>query len=71
MKPVIIVAGRGAEYNPDKNRLTLPFLFPKQNGGKGGAGDIILINGEVPRIIVRAPEAPLIETEHWEEGGQG
>jgi len=61
MKPVVIVAGRRAEYNPDKNRLTLQFLFPKQNGGRGEAGEIILINGEVPRIIIRAPEAVLIE----------
>jgi len=34
MKPVVIVAGRRAEYNPDKNRLTIQFLFPKQNGGR-------------------------------------
>jgi len=62
MKPVVIVAGRRAEYNPDKNKLTIQFLFPKQNGGRGEAGEIILINGEVPRIIIRAPEAVLIET---------
>ena len=63
MKPVVIVAGRRAEYNPDKNGLTIQFLFPKQNGGKGDAGEIILINGDVPRIIVRTPEAVMVETE--------
>ncbi len=63
MRPVVIVAGRKAEYNPDKNRLTIQFLFPKQNGGRGDAGDIILINGEVPRIIIRAPEAVQIDIE--------
>jgi hypothetical protein len=63
MKPVVIVAGRRAEYNPDKNRLTIQFLFPKQNGGRGDAGEILLINGEVPRIIIIAPEAVLVETE--------
>jgi hypothetical protein len=49
MKPGVIVA--------------LQFLFPKQSCGKGDAGEIILINGDVPRIIVRAPDAVLVETE--------
>ncbi len=48
MSPVVIVAGRKAEYNPDKNRLTIQFLSPKQSGGKGDAGEIILINWDVP-----------------------
>ena len=65
-----MVAGRRAEHNPDKNKLTINFLFPKQNGGKGAAGEIILINGDVPQIIVRVPEAVLIETER-REGGSG
>jgi hypothetical protein len=63
MRPVVIVAGRRAEHNPDKNRQTIQFLFPKLNGAKGDAGEIILINGDVPRIIVIAPEAPLVEIE--------
>jgi hypothetical protein len=63
MKPVVIVAGRRAEYNPDKNRLTIQFLFPKQTGGKGDAGEIILINGDVSRIIARVPEDVQVETE--------
>jgi hypothetical protein len=62
MKPVVIVAGRRAEYNPDKNKLTIQFLFPKQNGGKGDSGEILLINGDVPQIIVRAPED--VEVKH-------
>ncbi len=62
MKPVVIVAGRRAEHNPDKNRLTIQFLSPKQNGGKGGAGEIILVNGDVPQIIVQAPEE--VEVRH-------
>ncbi len=69
MRPVVIVAGRRAEHNPDKNRLTIQFLFPKQSGGKGDAGEIILINGDVPRIIVRAPEDVLVETGREEGGG--
>jgi hypothetical protein len=69
MKPVVIVAGRRAEHNPDKNRLTIQFLFPKQSCGKGDAGQIILINGDVPSIIVRAPEGVLVENGR-EEGGR-
>jgi hypothetical protein len=32
-------------------------------GERGIAGEIILINGDVPRIIVRSPEEVLVETE--------
>ncbi|NWF56203.1 MAG: hypothetical protein HXY45_15575 [Syntrophaceae bacterium] len=60
MKPVVIVAGRRAEHNPDKNRVTMEVFSPEQNGGKEDPGAIILINGDVPRIIVIAPEAVLI-----------
>jgi hypothetical protein len=63
MRPVVIVAGRRAEHNPDKNRLTIQLLFPKQSCGKGDAGEFIFINGDVPRIIVRVPEAVLVEIE--------
>jgi hypothetical protein len=62
MKPVVIVAGRRAEYNPDRNRLTIQFLFPKQSEGKGDAGEIIFINGDVPQVIVKAPEE--VEVRH-------
>jgi hypothetical protein len=70
MKPVGIVAGRKAEHNPDRNMLTIQFLFPKSTGGKGDAGEIILINGDVPQIIVKAPEAVQVETERREGGGR-
>ena len=63
MKPMVIVAGRRAEHNPDKNRLTIDFLFPKSTGGKGDPGEIISINGDVARILVRTPEAAQIESE--------
>jgi hypothetical protein len=62
-KPVVIVAGRKAERNPDKNRLTIQFLFPNSTGGKRDAGEIILINGDVPRIPLRTPEAAQTLTE--------
>jgi hypothetical protein len=31
--------------------------------GKGDAGEIILINGDVPRMIVRTSDAVMVETE--------
>jgi hypothetical protein len=65
-----MVAGRKAEHNPDKSKLPIQFLFPKSTGGKGDAGELILINGDVPRIIVRAPESVQIETERQEGGGR-
>jgi len=38
MKPMVIVAGKKAEHNPGKNRLTIQFLFRKQNGGGEAPG---------------------------------
>jgi hypothetical protein len=48
--------GRRAEHNPDRNRPTIQFLFPKQKGGEDEAGEITSINGDVPQIIVQVPE---------------
>ena len=36
-------------------------IFHTFTGIKGDSGEIILNNGDVPRIIVRAPEAVLVE----------
>ena len=36
-------------------------IFHTFRGIKGGSGAIIVNNGDVPRIIVRAPEAVLVE----------
>lgn len=55
MKPVVITAGKRPVYNQDKNRLTLEFFFPKQSH-EPETGEIDLINGDVPRIIVRATQ---------------
>lgn len=53
MKPIILKEGKRAEHNPDRNRLTLQILFPKTNGEKAIMGQIILINGDVPQIVVK------------------
>ena len=67
---MVIVAGRRAERNPDKNKLTIDFLFPRQNGGKEDAGEIILIKGKMPQIVVRAPEDVLAETGRRQGSGR-
>jgi len=54
MKPVVKVA--------------LHFLFPKQNRRREFTGDIILISGDVPKVVVKAREAVLVETEGQEVG---
>jgi len=41
-------------------------LFHTFRGSKGNSGEIILINGDVPRIIFRAPKAVLVEIERRE-----
>jgi len=64
------IPSRKAKHNPDKNRLTIQFLFPKQTGGKGEAGEIILINGDVPQIVGRASKAALVENELLEDTGK-
>jgi hypothetical protein len=37
--------------------------FPKLNGGKGEDGEIKLINGDNPRVIMRVPERLRVESE--------
>ncbi len=56
IKPVVIVA--------------LYFFSPKQNGWKDEAGEVIRINGDVPRVMVKAPESVQIETERREDAGK-
>jgi hypothetical protein len=46
------------------------FPFPETERGRGDVGKIILINGDVPQIIVKAPDAVLVETECREGGGR-
>ena len=59
MKPSVIIGGKRPIYNPDKNRLTIQFFFPKASGGD--SGEIDLINGDVPQINVTAPASVQVE----------
>ena len=64
MKPVVITAGKRPVYNQDKNRLTLEFFFPAQ---EHETGEIDLINGDVPRIIVKASQRVQVDRVEKEE----
>ena len=59
MKPSVIIGGKRPIYNPDKNRLTIHCFFQKLSGGE--YGEIDLINGDVPQIIVTAPASVQVE----------
>ena len=65
MKPVVITAGKRAVYNQDKNRLTLEFFFPTPSH-ESETGEIDLINGDVPRIIVRSSQR--VQVDRVEKG---
>lgn len=58
LRPVVLIEGKKAEHNPDKNRLTLKILFPKTSGEKATPGQIVLINGDIPQVLVKMP-API------------
>lgn len=70
MKPVVLKESKKAEYNPDHNRLTLQILFPKANGGKATGGRIVLINGDVPQVLIDAPKPIEVTVEAHREDGQ-
>ena len=57
MKPVVILRGKHPVYDPNENKVTIQFFFPICRAGVGGKaeyGEIDLINGDVPRIVVKA-----------------
>jgi len=54
LKPVVIIGGKKAIYDPNQNRITIQFHFPKLGVMEGEIGEVILINGDVPRIVVKA-----------------
>jgi hypothetical protein len=53
--------------NQDKNRLILEFFFPKQSH-EPETGEIDLINGDVPRLIVKASPKVQVDRVEREEG---
>jgi hypothetical protein len=59
------------ENTPRPEQVDHSPSFPENDRGKEMAEEIILINGDVPRIIVRASEAVLVETERREGGSRG
>ena len=61
MKPSVIIAGKRPIYDPHQNRLTIQFFFPRESGGE--FGEIDLINGDPPQIIVNAPASVQVTTQ--------
>jgi hypothetical protein len=55
-KPVVIAA--------------IHFLFPKSTEGRGDAEEINLIDRDMPKIVVKAPGALLVETKRGEDSGK-
>ena len=68
MRPVVLIEGKKAEHNPDKNRLTLKILFPKTSGEKATPGQIVLINGDIPQVLIKAPDPVKVIIEDREGG---
>jgi hypothetical protein len=62
MQPVVMTAGKRARVKESHDKLTLEVLFPRSP--KPEKAEIDLINGDVPRIIVKAPEGIGIEVRH-------
>ena len=63
MKPVVIIEGQKAKYRPRPNQTTVLFYFPKPTKDKGEKGEMTLINGDVPRIIIKASAGAEIDKE--------
>jgi len=55
MKPVLIQYTRKAAFNPpnNHNQLVAKFYFPKGGLQNAERGEIKLINGDVPRVIIK------------------
>ena len=59
MKPVVMTAGKRARAKESPDKLTLKVFFPWYP--KSESAEIDLINGEVPRITVRAGPRVTVE----------
>lgn len=66
MKPIVILEGQKAKHRPKQNQTTILFYFPRPTKDEGERGEIILIDGDVPRIIIKA--SPGIEIDLGEGG---
>ncbi len=64
MRPLIMTAGKRPVYDPNQRRITIQFMFPDE--GRGEKGETDLINGDMPRIIVKAGPEVQVELERPE-----
>jgi hypothetical protein len=65
MKPVVIIEGQKAKYRLRQNQTTVLFYFPKPTKDEGEKGEMTLVDGDTPRIIIKA--SPGIEIDRGQE----
>jgi hypothetical protein len=69
MKPRIMTDCKKPIY-PNPNRTTIDFFFPQENAGSESVtGEIYLIGGDNPQIVVIAPESIQVERVLKKKGG--
>jgi hypothetical protein len=54
LRPVVMLKGKRPAYDPNQNKTTIQFFFPSPLGINAEKGEIDLISGDVPRIVINA-----------------
>lgn len=49
-----MLRGKRPVYDPNQNKTTIQFFFPSPLGSQAEKGEIDLISGDVPRIVIKA-----------------
>lgn len=63
-QPVLIPYKKSPAFNPSGNQIAFKFYFPKGGLQKADRGEIKLINGDVPRVVVKVERGEIeIDTE--------
>ncbi len=62
-RPVVLLNGPEQAKNHDPNQRIIEFLFPKARKEETEAGSVKFIDGDMPRIIVRAGEQVRVDIE--------
>lgn len=67
MKPVVIIEGQKAKYKPRPNQTTVLFYFPKPIKDEGEKGEMTLINGDIPRAVIKTTAGVEIDIDKEEK----
>ncbi len=62
-RPVLLLNGPEQARNHDPNQRLIEFLFPKRRKEDTETGTVRFIDGDVPRIIVKAGELVRVDVE--------